>query len=301
MAAPIAAVAPAVAKGAGLKKLATLVGPTLLNQFGALFGARRQERANIRAMQMQNEFNIDMLNRQLEWNAPKNQMQRFADAGLNPNLIYGQASSGNWSTNVQSAPLHAADYQTAPAMLGQQLLESLVKAQQVDLIHSQADLNRVRKSESGIKQDLMKAQTALTRANPYLDPAYVKAMVVQLQSVAHMKEMESNALSAVVTPSGQDIPREMGTTIMDRMVIAKINSLEERFDLQKADARVKAEIIKSKEFQNALQEIQVAWMKDGELTPQHVYTGIMMLLGKLMPVLPALIRTTPQSTKPAKK
>lgn len=34
-------------------------------------------------------------NRVNEYNSPKSQMQRFADAGLNPHLIYGQGNSGS--------------------------------------------------------------------------------------------------------------------------------------------------------------------------------------------------------------
>lgn len=38
---------------------------------------------------------LEMWNKQNEYNSPRMQMQRFFDAGLNPKLIYGQGSSGN--------------------------------------------------------------------------------------------------------------------------------------------------------------------------------------------------------------
>lgn len=41
--------------------------------------------------------NVEMWNMQNEYNTPANQMRRFSEAGLNPNLIYGQGSSGNAS------------------------------------------------------------------------------------------------------------------------------------------------------------------------------------------------------------
>lgn len=50
--------------------------------------------------EQQNAFNVAMWNAENEYNAPINQMQRFQQAGLNPNLIYGQQ---NTSASAPSA------------------------------------------------------------------------------------------------------------------------------------------------------------------------------------------------------
>lgn len=42
----------------------------------------------------QNQWNLDMWNRENEYNSPMMMMQRFKEAGLNPNLIYGQSNMG---------------------------------------------------------------------------------------------------------------------------------------------------------------------------------------------------------------
>ena len=62
----------------------------------------------------------------------------------------------------------------------------------------------------------------------------------------------------------------------------ELRQLQTRFKLQEGDLKLKAEILQSKEFQNALQKIQVEWMRDAEITPQHIYQGIFMLLQSLM-------------------
>lgn len=55
--------------------------------------------------QLEYQQNVDMWNRQNEYNSPAAQMQRFASAGLNPNLIYQQGNPGNASSAPQfSAP-----------------------------------------------------------------------------------------------------------------------------------------------------------------------------------------------------
>jgi hypothetical protein len=56
-------------------------------------------RNNLALQQQQNEYNLDMWKMQNEYNSPQAQMQRFQEAGLNPNLIYGQGSAGN-ATNA---------------------------------------------------------------------------------------------------------------------------------------------------------------------------------------------------------
>lgn len=70
-----------------------------------LGGLALQHKYNKELADIQNQYNLDMWNRQNEYNSPQAQMQRFQEAGLNPNLIYGQGTSGNASSPaVQVAP-----------------------------------------------------------------------------------------------------------------------------------------------------------------------------------------------------
>lgn len=64
--------------------------------------AQQQAQWNLNAQHAQNQFNLDMWHRANEYNSPKAQMQRFAEAGLNPHLIYGKGTAGN-TTPIKSA------------------------------------------------------------------------------------------------------------------------------------------------------------------------------------------------------
>lgn len=76
--------------------LSPMIGGALSGLGGA--GAQRQaNRANQRMAQTEFDNNLRMWNMQNAYNTPAAQMQRFKDAGLNPNLIYGQGNSGNAS------------------------------------------------------------------------------------------------------------------------------------------------------------------------------------------------------------
>lgn len=59
--------------------------------------------------EQQNQFNIDMWKMQADYNSPQAQMKRFEEAGLNPNLIYGQGSSGNMSSAPEMVTPNAPD------------------------------------------------------------------------------------------------------------------------------------------------------------------------------------------------
>lgn len=60
------------------------------------------------ALKYQNAQNIALWNMQNEYNTPANQMKRFMDAGLNPNLIYSQS---NEAGSIQGGTLqnHSSD------------------------------------------------------------------------------------------------------------------------------------------------------------------------------------------------
>lgn len=83
---------------------AGIIGPIVSGAF-TLGGLALQQKYNKQLADIQNQYNIDMWNRQNEYNSPQAQMQRFSEAGLNPNLIYGQGTNGNsTSAPVQVAP-----------------------------------------------------------------------------------------------------------------------------------------------------------------------------------------------------
>lgn len=120
-------------------------GVSLLGNF--LTGENKYERDR-------NDANRDW-DRQNEYNSPKNQMARFKEAGLNPNLIYGQGTPGNASATPVSmqksgAPEHKADLQQiygdakrleANMQQTQQTVENLKTNQ--ELMKTNMELNRM--------------------------------------------------------------------------------------------------------------------------------------------------------------
>lgn len=62
--------------------------------------------ANAKAQREANEANVRLWRMQAEYNKPKNQMARYQEAGLNPNLIYSQGNPGNMTSSPTMQPKH---------------------------------------------------------------------------------------------------------------------------------------------------------------------------------------------------
>lgn len=137
--------------------------------------AREYNQAQRELAEYQAQWNEQMWNRQNEYNTPSAQMQRFKEAGLNPNLIYGQGSPGN----ATGAPSYPEVKQTAPSVrpviqdglgLGQAMmsylqtqalqLDNKKRQQNLDLYPYQQQLAQLKVFNEGIKQTLQNQQIA---------------------------------------------------------------------------------------------------------------------------------------------
>lgn len=139
------------------------VSQLLTNHFNRKFAAQQAK--------LQNQWNIDQWNRENAYNTPAAQMQRFIQAGLNPNLLVnGQQSLAASSPNMESA-------KDAPAGVAPQIDPSaaLVRAQvrnldaQTSNLESQTSLNtqniELIKSQLNLNEnqaELILAHTAVT-------------------------------------------------------------------------------------------------------------------------------------------
>lgn len=269
------------------------VGQTVTNGMFQLLGQGLQNRANKKMWRMERDESryaadlayqreMELLKYQLDYNSPVNQMARFKDAGLNPNLIYGQGTPGNMQS-APAVPQHKSPQAPQVSMM-MPMLASMY--QDARLKNAQADLLESRTDESGIKQELMKVQTEVARNNPYLAPGYLDAVVSQMKSTAAMKQQEASfkleeVMGTVSGPGGSTV-QGMGFTKGWAMMQTQWQMLEQQFQLGEKDLQVRSQIIQSKEFKNAIDKVQAEWLKNADITPQHVYQFIMMFMQALL-------------------
>lgn len=101
---------------------------------GTYYDKKSQKRAfdyNTKMAEWQNEQNIKNWQMQNEYNLPVNQMKRLADAGLNPNLVYGNGNATTTAGSVHSTPgatmnAYQGHYRVADAI--SRGLDNMIKA-----------------------------------------------------------------------------------------------------------------------------------------------------------------------------
>lgn len=259
-------------------QLASMFGQNAMNRGSARWELEQNRKANDLAYQRE----LQLLQYQLDWNSPVNQMKRFKEAGLNPNLVYGQGTPGN----MQNAPQVPRQAPARGPQLNFNVPDFYNTLQDMRLKAAQTDLLTTKKDESNVKQDLMRVQTEVSKANPYLAPGYVDALVTNMKSIAELKKQEAGFKLEEITGTLKDgteyyAPTSRGYIMMEK----QMDQLFQKYQLGEKDLKIKSEIIQSKNFENDLKQIQRDWMKSGDITPQHIYQAIFMLLQQLTPRL----------------
>lgn len=196
-----------------------------------------------------------------EYNSPKSQMQRYQAAGLNPHLVYSQGNPGN-----QSGPLSAPDRRTgsdvAASYNQSSVSQSQVAAQEANVGRTEA------------LTEVAKLQAEVLRRNPYLNEKAFDAIIGSLISAAKVKESDADIRKNDKFYS--DATRQLQAN----KIFKEVELLEQRFELGNLDKQIKAEVLNSKEFENAILEIRKKFLADGDVGPQQIMQFIMLMLTK---------------------
>ena len=186
-----------------------ILGGSILSTAGSLFGNMIGNRGRRKAEARANAQNIKFWNMQNAYNTPAMQMQRFKDAGLNPNLIYGKGTPGNaeqitgakapdyemdnpLSNITDFADIKRTDAQknnlnTQTANIS---MDTMIKAQNLRKTTKEAD-NVLKYSAQMLEQDLRKKteDAALSTLNrELLDETKSQKVLQELLRVKTMRE-----------------------------------------------------------------------------------------------------------------
>lgn len=156
----------ALAGLAGIDFASGLIGG-YVNNYYSKKAASAQNATSWEMMKYQNDWSLEQWNRENEYNAPKNIMARYQEAGLNPNLIYGNsyASPGH----LESASAQPA--RVSPAEFKFDLTKSILSAYNIEL-----------------QNELLKAQIAQTNQNT--SNANVKGSIDTLKYVDELDKAQ---------------------------------------------------------------------------------------------------------------
>lgn len=164
---------------------------SLINLGGAIYSSevsRQNTKKTIQANKEQAQYayskDLEMWNRQNQYNDPMSQMQRLKDAGLNPNLMYGSGSGGGGQASQMpkyNAPTLQYDYRPIDiAGVLSQYQDFRMKQAQIDNVKAQEENVRARTISESSRNTLLdvqgRSQEAELQHEQYIRP-YQAAIV----------------------------------------------------------------------------------------------------------------------------
>jgi len=174
-----------------------------------------QDRRNRELYQMQRADALSDWNMQNAYNSPSQQMQRFKEAGLNPNLIYGQMTN---SPVVRSTEAKPADY-VAPQIKGNPVAEGILAYQNIRQMELQSKGLEAQILESQARKEKLEQESThqlLQNQNLVDNSPYLREILHQKTRIndATIRQMEQNIENnEKMMPLQQDLAKSNLTTL----------------------------------------------------------------------------------------
>lgn len=187
----------------------------------------RQNYHNMEIAKYNASQNLELWNRQNQYNTPALQMQRFRDAGLNPNLIYGQSNTANAiipaprQTNDQSiSPMHFGVPNTMDALA--QYQNYALRESQIRNTDSVTSLN-----EQKIAHDMIRQSGTLTaNQKKQLEKEMYEKLMPTTMAQAHQRLALTQAQTDLVVKSYHKKHHEIKNLDLKNQMQEVVNEME---------------------------------------------------------------------------
>lgn len=219
--------------------------------------------ANKEMMYQQRQWAVEDAAKQNAYNHPNQQMQRYKEAGLNPQLIYGSASSTPAatirSTNVEPPKadahgiLSGIEKQWSAANNVQEMLDSYIKMKQLD--------NATRLNEAQILS--LKAATDKTELDNQITRGGFDELVLKPAVDNEMKRSQT-ALNQQI---GLRMPSERQAAEMNKLNLLK----------KDADYKLANELFKKAQKENVLKQADIEMLQKFANVPNGMKYAIELL------------------------
>lgn len=138
-----------------------IIGGALISGIGGFLGnsitglsQKNTNDTNLQIARETNEANYRLWKENNEYNTPAAQIARYRAAGLNPNMVYGQISSGNSSSpaSAQAAVMKSAkfgDFGTSAAVMS--FLQGQMQKSSISLQDTQSEKNKAETNRTNVE------------------------------------------------------------------------------------------------------------------------------------------------------
>jgi hypothetical protein len=193
--------------------LGTAAAPTMAAKVlgtvgGALFANKLAQNSNKKLAQHSFNKNVEMWKMQNEYNSPKNQMARYNQAGLNPNLMYDKGTPGNAQTMPQYQSLPSSGEVFGQSVAG---LQGLAQTENIKI---QAGINRFAKDVAeATKETQIETQKADLKAKTIANTlaTFQSAHYQELKTEGVLKEKAYAELESIEKQTRQTNYKNLAT------------------------------------------------------------------------------------------
>lgn len=206
----------------------TLAANTATSVAGMMMGAVNNKKAykySRRMAEYQNAWNLDQWNRANAYNAPSAQMQRLKDAGLNPNLVYGNGAGQSVAVQSPTAAkeYYNKPYDPTPAVQGMQ--QSILAANNLALQRQQLQIQS-KVADATIQEKTANSMNAISHSA--LNAQLKDNLYTQYQyNVLSMNDrVEQQVLTSDLMASKWYIQEQQGTALelSNELALSTINA-----------------------------------------------------------------------------
>lgn len=184
----------------------------------------------------QNQWNLEQWNRENEYNTPSAQLARLKNAGLNPNLIYGNGSAV--TTSASSPRASGAQFQNENTGLSQGVsgalalaMNVLMQQQEMNKVSAQSDLLREQKELAILNQNYVSANTLRSGAQTEYYNTSAGLNKSRTEMLTHQIEnIDANTLLTYAKAHGQGIYNNNA----EQMYAERLRLLRSQGDLNNA-------------------------------------------------------------------
>jgi len=205
---------------------------TVANAVFTGMGNRAQRKWNERMYDRQFQDNIRFWNMQNEYNAPQQQMNRYKEAGLNPNLIYGSGSQAGTASPINTPDVQP--YQHRNPDVGSGISGALSKlAHYQDFQIKQAQLDIMKQQGNNIALDNMSKEFN----NQILGLEYSdKSKMLPTRQAAEIARLDQIRANTSFTVNQQDLNTIKNATDV-KTALSQLLSMEQQ--RSKTDSEIK--------------------------------------------------------------
>lgn len=222
-----------------------------IDQVGNYVSAYLANEANTQARDDQNKFNENAVMNQNRYNHPAQQMARFKEAGLNPNLIYGQGNAGNQPSAVRT---EAVQKEVPRFNFGDRIMQAFALETQAK---QQALLS------ANIQKTNMQAMTEVEKAASLRQGTYNATLDAVLKRVAGTHAQAGERYAGELAGYNTAAKRQQLVNMVKDLDLKNIQGTN-----MKVDNSIKQQILQEKAYFNNM-------MKDSGITKNDniIYRG----------------------------